>query len=140
MKTAQPLNTLSYKAFEALRVRTAFLRTPSMKADADAILFSAKSFAAAMLAYYISLRIGLPKPFLGHRHCLHRLADVRRSVAQPWCVSLCRDVYRRDRDGRDNPKFHEQPGRMQCDARWLDRSVPEVLLCRVTEPRLSRRK
>nr|WP_240002563.1 FUSC family protein [Oleisolibacter albus] len=34
-----------------------------MKADADAILFSAKSFAAAMLAYYISLRIGLPKPF-----------------------------------------------------------------------------
>ena len=33
-----------------------------MKADADAILFSAKSFAAAMLAYYISLRIGLPKP------------------------------------------------------------------------------
>ena len=63
MKTAQPLNTLSYKAFEALRVRTGFLRTPSMKADADAILFSAKSFAAAMLAYYISLRIGLPKPF-----------------------------------------------------------------------------
>lgn len=40
-----------------------FLRTPAVKADADAILFSAKSFAAAMLAYYISLRIGLPKPF-----------------------------------------------------------------------------
>ncbi|WP_095448210.1 FUSC family protein [Ochrobactrum quorumnocens] len=63
MNTAQPPNTLSYKAFEALRVRTSVLRTPSMKADADAILFSAKSFAAAMLAYYISLRIGLPKPF-----------------------------------------------------------------------------
>ncbi|MFC7332311.1 FUSC family protein [Rhodocista pekingensis] len=40
-----------------------FLRTPAMKTDADAILFSAKSFAAAMLAYYVSLRIGLPKPF-----------------------------------------------------------------------------
>ncbi|CAH2602909.1 FUSC family protein [Rhodovastum atsumiense] len=40
-----------------------FLRTPAMKVDADAILFSAKSFAAAMLAYYLSLRIGLPKPF-----------------------------------------------------------------------------
>lgn len=34
-----------------------------MKVDADAMLFSAKTFAAAMLAYYISLRIGLPKPF-----------------------------------------------------------------------------
>ncbi|WP_324695218.1 FUSC family protein [Novosphingobium sp. RL4] len=31
--------------------------------DADAVLFSVKSFAAAMLAYYIALRIGLPKPF-----------------------------------------------------------------------------
>ena len=39
------------------------LRAPAMKADADAIIFSAKSFAAAMLAYYIALRIGLPKPF-----------------------------------------------------------------------------
>lgn len=63
MNTAQPLNTLSYKAFEALRILTNFLCTPSMRADADAMLFSAKSFAAAMLAYYISLRIGLPKPF-----------------------------------------------------------------------------
>jgi uncharacterized membrane protein YccC len=34
-----------------------------MKADADALLFSVKSFAAAMLAYYISLRVGLPKPY-----------------------------------------------------------------------------
>ncbi len=39
------------------------LRTPAMTVDADAILFSAKSFAAAMLACYVSLRIGLPKPF-----------------------------------------------------------------------------
>lgn len=42
---------------------TNFLRQPARKEDAEAILFSAKSFAAAMLAYYISLRIGLPKPF-----------------------------------------------------------------------------
>jgi len=39
------------------------LRSQTVKADADAMLFSAKSFAAAMLAYYIALRIGLPKPF-----------------------------------------------------------------------------
>lgn len=46
-----------------LQAGSNFLRTPTLKADADAILFSAKSFAAAMLAYYISLRTGLPKPF-----------------------------------------------------------------------------
>lgn len=39
------------------------LSTPAIKVDADAILFSVKCFAAAMLAYYISLRIGLTKPF-----------------------------------------------------------------------------
>ena len=38
-------------------------RSPVLKADTDALCFSAKSFAAAMLAYYISLRIGLPKPY-----------------------------------------------------------------------------
>ncbi|MEQ1404999.1 FUSC family protein [Neorhizobium sp. Rsf11] len=64
MNTAQPVNTHSSKAGAAtLQAGTSFLRTPALKADADAILFSAKSFAAAMLAYYISLRIGLPKPF-----------------------------------------------------------------------------
>lgn len=36
---------------------------PALRADADALLFSAKSFAAAMLACYISLRAGLPKPY-----------------------------------------------------------------------------
>nr|WP_209980728.1 FUSC family protein [Azospirillum picis] len=46
-----------------LRAGSSALRTPAMTVDADAILFSAKSFAAAMLAYYVSLRIGLPKPF-----------------------------------------------------------------------------
>lgn len=38
-------------------------RAPALKADAAALLFSVKSFAAAMLAYYLSLRIGLPKPY-----------------------------------------------------------------------------
>jgi len=46
-----------------MRVGLDVLRAPAIKVDAEAILFSAKSFAAAMLAYYISLRIGLPKPF-----------------------------------------------------------------------------
>ncbi len=35
---------------------------PAIKADAKALVFSIKSFAAAMLAYYLSLRIGLSKP------------------------------------------------------------------------------
>lgn len=50
------------KSFAAA-LRANLFRTPAMTVDRDAILFSAKSFAAAMLAYYISLRIGLPKPF-----------------------------------------------------------------------------
>ncbi|WP_199902142.1 FUSC family protein [Azospirillum sp. B506] len=37
-------------------------RMPILRADADALLFSVKSFAAAMLAYYIALRAGVPKP------------------------------------------------------------------------------
>ncbi|GAA0544088.1 putative membrane protein YccC [Rhizomicrobium palustre] len=59
MNTTPPVSFgLTTPFAAALRVRT-----PAMKVDRDAILFSAKSFAAAMLAYYISLRIGLPKPF-----------------------------------------------------------------------------
>lgn len=38
-------------------------QSPALQADADALFFSVKSFAAAMLAYYLSLRIGLPKPY-----------------------------------------------------------------------------
>ncbi len=34
-----------------------------MKTDAEAVLFSVKCFVAAMLAYYIALRIGLTRPF-----------------------------------------------------------------------------
>lgn len=64
MNTVPSVNTPSSKTVAAIfEAGTGFLRASSQKADADAILFSAKSFAAAMLAYYISLRIGLPKPF-----------------------------------------------------------------------------
>jgi uncharacterized membrane protein YccC len=51
MRTHHPSNRL------LTATGIAFLRT-----DADALLFSAKSFAAAMLAYYIALRAGVPKP------------------------------------------------------------------------------
>lgn len=64
MNTLLPINARLTKTCAAvLQAGASVLRTPAMKVDADAILFSAKSFAAAMLAYYISLRIGLPKPF-----------------------------------------------------------------------------
>ncbi|QWK80841.1 FUSC family protein [Ochrobactrum sp. BTU1] len=64
MNTAPSINTFLNKAVAAVfQAGTTFLRTPIIKADADAILFSAKSFVAAMFAYYISLSIGLPKPF-----------------------------------------------------------------------------
>ncbi|MFL7902301.1 FUSC family protein [Azospirillum argentinense] len=64
MTTGNAAITLLRKASAAmLRAGLDALRTPAMRADADAILFSVKSFAAAMLAYCIALRIGLPKPF-----------------------------------------------------------------------------
>ncbi|WP_332302962.1 FUSC family protein [Rhizobium sp. GR12] len=63
MNTAQPTFTFLSKVGAAMHAGPDFLLTPAMKVDADAILFSGRSFAAAILAYYISLRIGLPKPF-----------------------------------------------------------------------------
>ncbi len=50
-------------SFATWRGSAKVLQAPVVQADADALLFSMKSFAAAMLAYYISLRIGLPKPY-----------------------------------------------------------------------------
>ena len=38
------------------------LRNPVVKTDVEALLFAAKSFVAALLAYYVALRIGLPRP------------------------------------------------------------------------------
>ncbi|SBW00683.1 putative efflux transporter permease; fusaric acid resistance pump [uncultured Alphaproteobacteria bacterium] len=46
-----------------VRAGSSLLKTPALKADAEALLFSVKSFAAAMLAYGISLHIGLAKPY-----------------------------------------------------------------------------
>ncbi|QOV62121.1 FUSC family protein [Kosakonia pseudosacchari] len=47
----------------ALRRRTgAMFSSVALTGDANALLYSAKSFAAAMLAYYIALSIGLEKP------------------------------------------------------------------------------
>jgi len=64
MNTSQSSNTIQSKASAALlHAAPNILRSPAMKADANAILFSAKSFTAAMLAYYIALRIGLPNPY-----------------------------------------------------------------------------
>lgn len=64
MSTTQPAWTRLTKTCSAmLQAGPNVLHTPATKVDAEAILFSAKSFAAAMAAYYISLRVGLPKPF-----------------------------------------------------------------------------
>ncbi len=40
----------------------ALLSSPGLLSDADALLYSARSFAAAMLAYYLALSIGLERP------------------------------------------------------------------------------
>lgn len=40
----------------------AILASPAFLSDANALLYSARSFAAAMLAYYIALSIGLERP------------------------------------------------------------------------------
>lgn len=64
------MNIVSSANAAFVKVRTAivrlgreFYRLPAVRADAAALSFSVKSFVAAMLAYYISLRIGLSKPF-----------------------------------------------------------------------------
>lgn len=68
MRTEQPSNRLF--AITGIAIRIAAIgrawslqsRFPALRTDADALLFSAKSFAAAMLAYYIALRADVPKP------------------------------------------------------------------------------
>mgnify|MGYP001030043514 CR=1 FL=1 len=48
-----------------LPLKTLFRRTlgaPALLSDASALLYAARSFAAAMLAYYIALSIGLDRP------------------------------------------------------------------------------
>lgn len=64
MRTEQPSNRLfAITGIAAIgRAWSLQSRMPELRTDADALLFSAKSFAAAMLAYYIALRAGVPKP------------------------------------------------------------------------------
>ena len=64
MTTARLIIPTIAQLFRAARPRTARLpSSPAIKADRDALRFSAKTFVAAMLAYYLALRIGLPKPY-----------------------------------------------------------------------------
>lgn len=44
------------------RCAGALLSSPGLLSDANALLYSARSFAAAMLAYYLALSIGLERP------------------------------------------------------------------------------
>lgn len=64
MDNVRPVALLSGKAAAALFQAVARVgRSAAIRADGEAMLFSLKSFVAAMLAYYIALRTGLPKPF-----------------------------------------------------------------------------
>jgi len=64
MRTEHPSSRLfAIKGIAAIgRAWSLQPRIPVLRADAEALLFSAKSFAAAMLAYYVALRAGVPKP------------------------------------------------------------------------------
>ena len=64
MNAASSANRPLKKPLAAIvRAGSSLLKAPALKADAEALLFSAKSFAAAMLAYGLSLDIGLAKPY-----------------------------------------------------------------------------
>ncbi len=63
------MNKIYFDRFSSLRrIRDAFRRmslaqvSPALLNDASALLYSARSFAAAMLAYYLALSIGLERP------------------------------------------------------------------------------
>jgi len=89
MRTEHPPNRLLTATGIAAVGRVCALqsRNPALRADADALLFSAKSFAAAMLACYISLRVGLPRPYWA----ILTVYIVSQSSAG---ASLSRGVYR----------------------------------------------
>jgi len=57
------LSSLAQASAALIRKGPKVMRSPVIRADRDALAFSAKTFTAAMLAYYIALRIGLPKPY-----------------------------------------------------------------------------
>lgn len=56
------INVLHRPVLHALGVRLRRAATPALLNDASALLYSARSFIAAMLAYYIALSIGLERP------------------------------------------------------------------------------
>ncbi|MDC6119997.1 FUSC family protein [Serratia rubidaea] len=56
------INVLHRPVLHALGVRLRRVATPALLNDASALLYSARSFIAAMLAYYIALSIGLERP------------------------------------------------------------------------------
>ncbi|BFO09072.1 hypothetical protein GGER_15820 [Serratia rubidaea] len=56
------INVLHRPVLHALGVRLRRAATPARLNDANALLYSARSFIAAMLAYYIALSIGLERP------------------------------------------------------------------------------
>lgn len=64
MNAVRPLISFVERSLSrAAQASTDFLRSAAFKADAEAMVFSAKSFLAAMVAYYVALRMGLPKPY-----------------------------------------------------------------------------
>lgn len=62
------------------------MASPSLLNDANALLYSAKSFTAAMLAYYIALSIG-PSGLPGNYHRIYCFPNLRRSIAKQKFVS-----------------------------------------------------
>lgn len=62
MSTLSSLSNLRHSVAALTRSAPVFVARTVLLDDANALLFSIKSFAAAMLAYYIALRIGLARP------------------------------------------------------------------------------
>lgn len=56
------INLSHIPVLRAINRRSARIVSPALLNDASALLYSARSFAAAMLAYYIALSIGLERP------------------------------------------------------------------------------
>ncbi|HAT1621982.1 TPA: FUSC family protein [Raoultella planticola] len=50
------------RVFQAITRWSGHIASPALLSDAHALLYSVRSFAAAMLAYYIALAIGLERP------------------------------------------------------------------------------
>ena len=63
MNTNPPPKPVATARLPALRSLLPRQSGPILQADGEALLFSAKTFVAAMLAYYVALRIGLPRPY-----------------------------------------------------------------------------